>query len=233
MDPTTTRRTGIRGAGIGGAGIRGARARRGGFTLIEAALATVIIGVGVVAIIEAHTAFMRTNTWSSHAATATLLGIEVRELTRGLPRHDPVTGLSLVQGPGGGMEVAGWGPKASEVTVLDFNDVDDFDGAQFGNGGNYPGPIDAFGNVIPHTLADGSLLLDNNGVPLPLQGWSQTVVVEKVHPHDFTMVLPKEHRSLPERDVGDYPLRVTVIVEYQGPYDSAPAEVNRVTWIVP
>jgi hypothetical protein len=214
-------------------GARRAVRGRGGFTLIEAALATVIIGVGVVAIVEAHQAFMRTNTWSSHAATGTLLGVEIRELTRGLPRHDPATGITLAPGPGGGMELSGWGPKDTEVTVLDFNDVDDFDGAHFGNGGNYPGPIDAFGTVIPHTLPDGTTLLDNNNNPVPLQGWSQRVVVEKVDPHNFTVVLPKEHRELPVRDVGDYPLRVTVIVEYQGPYAPVPVEVNRVVWIVP
>ena len=47
--------------------------RRGsarGFTLIETALTTVIIGVGVVAIVEAQQAFMRSNGWSSEAATA-------------------------------------------------------------------------------------------------------------------------------------------------------------------
>src|SRR5205085_2463013 len=66
-----------------------------GFTLIETALATVIIGVGVLALLEAQQAFMKSNDWSTQAATATYLANEIREMTRKLPRHDPVTGLTL------------------------------------------------------------------------------------------------------------------------------------------
>ena len=54
------------------------RADRRAFTLIETSLALVIIAVGVLALIEAQTAFIKTNDWSSHAATANYLANEVR-----------------------------------------------------------------------------------------------------------------------------------------------------------
>ena len=98
----------------------------GGFTLIEAAMATVIIGVGVLAMIDAQTAFIRANVWSNHAASATFLANEIREYSRKLPRHDPVSGLVI----DGGL-LHGWGPDEGEVTVDDFDDLDDFDGIVF------------------------------------------------------------------------------------------------------
>jgi hypothetical protein len=210
------------------------RKRQSGFTLIETGLATVIIGVGVVALIEAHGAFMRSNQWSTHAATATLMGNEIRELTRNFPRHDPVSGLVMAGSPAA---LVGWGSDGGEVTVLDFDDMDDFDDIQFGNGGQLPGPIDALGAVIPETLADGTVVVDNNGDPVPIPGWSQRVIVEKVLPTDLTQAVPDDFEqpggAQPAIAVDEFPLRITVIVEYQGPFDPTPAAVNEVVWIVP
>lgn len=210
------------------------RTSQSGFTLIETGLATVVIGVGVVALIEAHGAFMRSNQWSTHAATATLMGGEIRELTRRLPRHDPVSGLVIAGDP---PALAGWGSDGGEVGVLDFDDMDDFDAIQFGNGGQLPGPIDALGAVIPETLADGTVVVDGNGDPVPIAGWSQRVVVEKVLPTNLTQAVADDYEqpggALPAIPVDGFPLRVSVIVEYQGPFDPASSEVNRVVWIVP
>lgn len=213
------------------------RKPRPAFTLIETALATIIIGVGVVAIIDANQAFMRSNSWSSLSATGTLLGNEIRELTRGMPRHDAVTGLSLGEDANGGSVLIGWGPEAFETTLQDYDDLDDFDGVRFGDGGDFPGPIDAFGNIIPQTLPDGTVLMRNNEV-VPLEGWSQTVYVEKVNPIDFSHVIARDFEgnassTAPHRAVDQFPLRVTVVVEYRGPYVREPIEVTRVVWIVP
>ena len=90
---------------------RHGEARRG-FTLIETALATIIVGVGVVAIVSAQQAFHIKNNWSTHASTATLLGNEIREMTLNLPRHDPVTGQAY------------WGSEPNETWVGDFDDID-------------------------------------------------------------------------------------------------------------
>ena len=174
----------------------------------------------------------------SQAATAALLGQEIRELSRGWGRHDPVTGLFLADDGDGGQVSHGWGSEVGENVVADFDDVDDLDTLKFGAGGDFPGPIDAFGAVVPQTLPDGTVLLDEDGDPVPMEGWSQTVTVEKVSPTNFALVLADDFREDPDpdadwRDVDDFPLRVTVVVEFQGPFDNAPREITRVVWIVP
>lgn len=211
-----------------------------GFTLIEAALATIIIGVGVVALVEAHQAFMRTNQWSSHAAAATYLGNELREYMRGLPKHDPASGLWLDSGT-----PKGWGPEDGEVTILDFDDLDDFDGIWFAfdgdadpSDGDLPGPVDAAGYVIPEIYADGSVMLDSFDDPVPMIGWSQEVIVEKVDPANLSLRVDVEAFEPPAgvnpgRAVDDYPVRVQVVVRYGGPFQARQEEITRVEWIIP
>lgn len=224
--------------------LRRNRAGRG-FTLIEAALTTVIIGVGVLALIEAQQSFLRSNAWSTQAATAGYLANEIREMTRGLPRHDPVTGLYFEQ-QGGSSVLRGWGVEPGEVDVLDFDDLDDFDGVTLAfNGtagpedGDLPGPIDAFGQVIPEILAGGDVMVDQQGQTVPLMGWSQIITVEKVDPFDTNDLLsddatlpavPPDFAGLP---VDGFPLRVSVTVRYQGPFSSEPTDIATVVWIVP
>ncbi|MCH2161447.1 MAG: hypothetical protein MK085_06190 [Phycisphaerales bacterium] len=126
-----------------------------GFTLIETALATMIVGTGVLAIVLAQQTFHKHNQWALQAATGMRLGGEIRELMMNLPRHDPVTGTET------------WGPEGNESGVPDFDDVDDFDDAVFSSDlGN--GPLSAMRNPI------------NN-----LPGWSQRIVVRSVDPFDI------------------------------------------------
>lgn len=214
-----------------------ARGRRG-FTLLETALAMVIVLVGVVAMVEAQRSFMQGNSWSSHEATATYLANEIRERMRGLPRHDPATGLSLGTNQGGGTVAVGLGPEPGEVTVDDFDDIDDYNGITFGAGGQFDGPIDVFGRVIPEIDMHGNVRLGPGNEPLPLQGWSQSVLVEKVNPFNYSVVedwtaTEPPQGNFPGRGVDQYPLRVTVMVSYQGPFDPVAREVTRVTWVVP
>jgi type II secretory pathway pseudopilin PulG len=213
----------------------GALARAaGGFTLIETAMALIIIGVGVVAMVDAQQAFIKSNTWSSQAATATFLANEVREFTRHLDRHDPVTGMEL-DGP----DLLGWGPEVGEVTAQDYDDLDDFDGVVFGIAGDFEGPINAYGEIIPHLNSDGSIATNpNTGAILPMIGWSQRVEVSKVSPFDPGTPLDPDYVDPPSgafagRGVDDFPLLITVIVEYQGTYDAQPQEVVRIVWIAP
>ncbi|MCC6676250.1 MAG: prepilin-type N-terminal cleavage/methylation domain-containing protein [Phycisphaerales bacterium] len=224
------------GKGGSAAGLGERRGRRG-FTLLETSMALVIIGVGVLAFVEAQKTFVQNNSWSSHTATATLLANEIRERMRRLPRHDPVTGLYL-EAQGTGTTLQGWGLEAGEIAIDDFDDIDDYEDMRFGVDGDLPGPIDAFGNVIPELDADGVPVLDERGDPVPLQGWSQTVTVEKVDPFNFATArapgfFEAAAGAFPGRSVDQYPLRVTVMVEYQGPYDTSPREVARVFWIAP
>ncbi len=220
--------------------VRHARAR--GFTLIEAAMAVIIIGVGVLAMVDAQQAFVRANLWSSHAASATFLANEIREYTRLLPKHDPVESLVISGGAPGPATLYGWGPNTGEVDVSDFDDLDDFDGISFsfiGNpdhtDGDLPGPIDAFGNVIPEINIAGDELDDGNGADLAMQGWTQSVIVEKVEPFDTATVVPDwEDRTTSSGPAAhEFPVRVSVEVYYQGINDIEAQLITTVSWVVP
>jgi len=130
------------------------RRRAGGFTLIESALTTVIIGTGVLAILSAQQAYHMKNKWASRTSTAMLLANELRERTLSLPLHDPITGASTL------------GPESDETVPLAYDDLDDFAGtvtAGIGEGQTFNPPINALG--LP--LSD-------------LDDWTQTIKVEKV-----------------------------------------------------
>lgn len=212
-------------------------AGRPGFTLLETSMALIIIGVGVLAFVEAQRSFMSNNEWSSQTARAMYLANEIRELSRRLPRHDPVTGLYL-EAVDGNPTLRGWGPEAGELDAGDFDDIDDLDGAVFGLDGGYPGPIDSYGRLIPETNAAGVVVLDEDGNPLGLSGWTQSVKVEKVDPFNYATVRAPSFKEDPQgefpgRRVDQYPLRVTVTVTYRGMFDSEPREIATVSWIVP
>lgn len=222
-----------------------ARARRRGFTLIETALATVIIGVGVLALVDSQTAFIKSNAWSTHAATATYLANEIREMTRRMPKHDAVTGLYL-QGAAGNQTLRGWGPETGEASVEDFDDVDDFDGLRLSyNGtaglsdGDLPGPIDGFGQIIPQIDVHGTVTLDGEGNAMPLQGWTQEITVNKVSPTNYSTVVADSAVVAADNSgfngvaVDQFPLRVTVQVKYRGVYDTQDTVIAEVSWIVP
>lgn len=211
--------------------------RRHGFTLLETSFALVVIGVGVLAFIEANQAFLQNNGWSSRAATATFLANEIRELMRHNSRHDPVTGLFFT-GTGASAVLQGWGIEGGEIDIDDLDDVDDFDGLAFGANGAFEGPINATGEVIPETDASGAVVMGPGERPVPLRGWTQRVIVEKVNPDDFGAAVADgafiaAAGSNPGRAVDRYPLRVTVVVEYTDPNTGTSSEVTRVRWVVP
>lgn len=140
------------------------RRERQGFTLIESALATVIIGVGVLAIVAAQQAMHQKNEWSTHASIASYLGNEIREMTLHLPRHDPVNGQAF------------WGPEPNETWIGDYNDIDDFDG-------------DGSGTIFSAALGNGPINARREVIP-GMDGWAQHVRVYCVDPFDMTTVVP-------------------------------------------
>lgn len=209
-----------------------------GFTLIEAALATVILAVGVLALVEAQASFTRSNDWSSESARASYLAMEIRERLRGLPRHDPQTPLELNASGG----VDNWGSEEGTdraiPSYMNYDDLDDYDGAVFGSGGTYDGPIDAAGRIIPATNPDGTLVADEEGNTIPLVGWTQSISVSKAEPLNPSTLLARNYwraasGSVPAINVEEFPLRVVVTVRYRGPFDSQAKEMAKLTWVQP
>ncbi|MHC4709682.1 MAG: type IV pilus modification PilV family protein [Planctomycetota bacterium] len=180
---------------------------RAGFTLIETALATIIVGVGVLAMVSAQAAFHKKNAWSTNASIAMALGNEIREMTWNLPQRDPVTGDAF------------WGPEGNEVSFDDYDDLDDFDGdggglifsAAFGNG-----PINARREVIPN-----------------MDGWSQIVRVFNVDSFDISVDPDRPDDSMLPADGTTAVMAIEVIVEFQGVHETTPQEMTRVSWIAP
>ena len=88
---------------------------RRGFTLIEASLATIIVGVGVLATMQLFTAITQQTQTNNRMTTAMLLASHVQEAMAGLNFNDPQDGPAT------------FGPEDNE-TLASFDDVDDFDG---------------------------------------------------------------------------------------------------------
>src|SRR5690242_21631839 len=96
--------------------------RRQGFTLIEAALAMVIIGMGVVALLELLTAGTMSTGAGTELTTAVNLANNIHEMSVYLPFNDPTNGASTSTKETGG--------------ASNYNDIWDL------NGDTYSPPID-------------------------------------------------------------------------------------------
>jgi prepilin-type N-terminal cleavage/methylation domain-containing protein len=183
-----------------------------GFTLIETALAIVVIGVGVLALLAAQVAFHQQNRWSTHASRAMWLANEIREGMMGLPRHDPVTGRDAAEraDPETGLDQQTgeplWGPEANESSPTDWDDLDDFDGAIF-SGPLGVGPIDASRRVIPG-----------------LDQWIQRVQVFHVEPFDLNQTAGYFSTDL---------VQVEVTILHQPEGAAEPVELTRLRWLAP
>ena len=166
------------------------RCTRRGFTLVETGLAIVIVSTGVLAMMLAQETVHRQNRWGARAARAARLGNEIRERCFNLSPWDPVAGRAY------------WGVEPGESLVIDFDDIDDYDGQVFGGS---TGPIDAAGTVLPD-----------------MDGWIQTVTVESVDPGDLATVVPAGTSDV---------LRVTVVVEAPESPGGPSELVTSVTWV--
>jgi type II secretory pathway pseudopilin PulG len=97
--------------------------RRTGFTLIEAALVTSIVGIGVLAMLQLLAAGTTSNSAGAEMTTALNLAKGIRELSLGLAFADD-------------NQPTNWGAEAGE-TIGTYDDIDDLDGKVFNP------PIDA------------------------------------------------------------------------------------------
>ena len=93
------------------------RSRRNAFTLIEAMIAVLLVGLAVVALLTSSGSFTKVNAASVSSSTAEFLIEQIRELTTSLAVRDPQTGSTH------------FGPE--ESLLANYDDVDDFDGATY------------------------------------------------------------------------------------------------------
>lgn len=128
-----------------------------GFSLIEVLIAIILIGLAIASLIAANSSFTEANAAGTNLSTADFLLEQIRELTILLPVIDPNDGTST------------FGPE--EVSLADYDDLDDFDGANFS----------------PPISADREVLND-------FAAFSQQVTVENVNAADFEQVV-SDHYS--------------------------------------
>ena len=102
-----------------------------GFSLIEALIAILLVGLSIASLMAANSAFTKANGDGTDLSTAEFLFEQIRELTTLLPVIDPNTELDV------------FGPEAGE-TLANYDDLDDFDGK------NFSPPI----NALRGTLSD-------------------------------------------------------------------------------
>jgi hypothetical protein len=104
-----------------------------GFTLIEAALVTCIIGIGVLAMLQLLAAGTASNSAGAEMTTALNLAKGIREMCTGLAFADD-------------NQPTHWGSEAGE-TIATYDDLDDLDGKIFNP------PIDALKITLPDYAA--------------------------------------------------------------------------------
>lgn len=178
---------------------------RRGFTIIEAALATIIIGTGVLSIIAAQQAYHRKNMWSQRIATGVHLANELRELTLTMPMHDPLSGKTTLGAESDEFTAGSPDPKL-------FDDLDDFAGtitSGKGSGVTISPPI----NGLRQDIAG-------------LNGWSQKVTVANVLPENIG-VSDALTQALGTTDM----MRISVTVTWQESVTSDEMVLTTLTWV--
>ena len=126
--------------------------KKNGFSLVEVLVAIMIIGLALAALAGANMAFTKANGAGTDLSNAEFLVEQIKELTTLLPVIDQQTGAAT------------FGPE--EATLADYDDLDDFDGANFS----------------PPISADRQTLSE-------LAAFSQQVTVQNVNASDFELVV--------------------------------------------
>jgi Tfp pilus assembly protein PilV len=96
-----------------------AHRRRRGLTLMETTLATVVVGLAVLATVKLVSATSMQTGYSQRLTTAFMLANNMRELLGSLPFNDPTTNTT----PASPLPN---GPQNGEASVSQYNDVQDF-----------------------------------------------------------------------------------------------------------
>jgi Tfp pilus assembly protein PilV len=179
--------------------------RATGFTLIETALALVIVGTGVLAALQLSGTCTNASTNAARATTARMLADNIREAMAGLEFSDPTSGTA-------------WGCEVGEETTATYDDIDDFDGLWDGATKKAPGtthnpPIDSMRAPIPQ-----------------LSNYQQVVTVMPVLPNDLS---GNSNEALPDLPKGTYTgaLRVRVRVQYLTAPGAKPIDLYTMSWV--
>jgi len=121
-------------------------------------IAIILVGLAVASLVAANGSFTKANGAAVDLSTAEFFIEQVRELTAMLAVVDPQTGLST------------FGPE--EAALVDYDDLDDFDGASFSP------PINA------------------NRQPLnDFAAFTQQITVQNVNPSNFEQVVANHNSS--------------------------------------
>jgi len=102
---------------------------KNGFSLIEALIAILLVGLAIASLMAANSSFTQANGAGTDLSTAEFLLEQIRELTTLLPVIDPET------------ETTTFGVESGE-TLADYDDLDDFDNKVFSP------PINANRNLL-------------------------------------------------------------------------------------
>jgi len=132
-----------------------------GFTLIEASVTTVILGVGFVAVLELFGTTTRQLRAADAMTAGAMLADHVREMTETLAFNDPQSG-SLT-----------FGRESNETNSASIDDLDDF---------RMTGPGNAQTTFSPPVDSSRVSLTD-------FSGFRQTIRVEPVNPNNLNTVL--------------------------------------------
>ncbi|MHC4618311.1 MAG: hypothetical protein ACYTEQ_11225 [Planctomycetota bacterium] len=89
---------------------------KNGFSLVEVLLAVIFVGLAIVGLLAASASFTQVNAVGTDLSTAEFLVEQIKELTATLPVVEP-------------NDTGNFGPE--EATLAEYDDLDDFDGANF------------------------------------------------------------------------------------------------------
>jgi hypothetical protein len=183
---------------------------------MEAALTTVIIGTGVLAIIEAQQAYLRKNDYAVRANVGLMLANEVRERMSGLPMSDPVSVPTDDIG-------------TEETDPEDWDDLDDFANAPAGS--NLPG-----GSILmaswPDADYDGPI--NASGLQIDdMERWAQSVEIQTLSSIALNEVDGSAVNTTTWNDA--QAIRVTVTIYYRQDPAAVGSQqtVSTTNWIIP
>ena len=137
------------------------RKNKSAFTLLEVLVATALIGIAIAALVGSGVSHTKANSFGIETSTAEFLVDEIKSLTASLAVVDPDSEDDI------------FGPESDESSVIDYDDLDDFDGKI----------------ISPPVDVSGAALTD-------FSGYSQTVTVENVSPADLKTAVADHGSSL-------------------------------------